>query len=614
SPDIVIFATDGNPTTRNDDVANDPGQTADPEDLDAGITAANSIKAAGGKIIAVGIGGSVITANLLSISGPNLNDDYFVADFDTLAASLRQIALRLCAPSVTVKKLVDGTPASGWAFTAVTDPAGVPVVVNPSGGVTNDSGVVNFKWDSLDPISVTLTETPQAGFKLDSVSCSTQTGTPIPTTPVDNGVTFTLTLENIATCDFNNVSNDGAIAVVKTSDVTEAEIGDTVTYTYAVTNTGTTVLEDITVVDDLLGPVTLDATTLAPGESTTGTLTYTVLASDLPGPIVNVALGTGINPDFPDDPITDDDTVSVDVVAVPGLLVEKVASAGIVEVGDVITYTYTVTNTGDTQISNITVEDDLLGPITLAETTLAPGASTTGTIDYTVVAADLPGPIVNVAVASGTDPDGAEVSSTATESVDIASVTLEKVANVQEASIGDVITYTYTITNTGSMTLVDLVLTDDILGPITLAETTLAVGASTTGTASHVVTEADGTGPVFNVAVVTTATDQPDPVTQLPVTPSATDTASVALIIVLPTTLGTTTTEVLPKTGLDTDDAAVWGIVLLALGLALVTLGRDRVAVALSSTRQWAGMMIPKTERARDRVTKTVTSWVRRRR
>ncbi|WP_157807187.1 DUF7507 domain-containing protein, partial [Algoriphagus formosus] len=62
-----------------------------------------------------------------------------------------------------------------------------------------------------------------------------------------------------------------------------------ITYTFTVENTGSAILTNVTVVDDKLGAVTLSATTLAPGETATGTLDYTVQESDLGTSIVNIA-------------------------------------------------------------------------------------------------------------------------------------------------------------------------------------------------------------------------------------------------------------------------------------------------------------------------------------
>jgi hypothetical protein len=88
-------------------------------------------------------------------------------------------------------------------------------------------------------------------------------------------------------------TNMAAISVTKMVNTTSAAVGETITYTYAITNTGNDTLSPVTAVDDKLGSVTLGTTTLSPGASTSGTLTYTVVSGDLPGPITNTVTATG---------------------------------------------------------------------------------------------------------------------------------------------------------------------------------------------------------------------------------------------------------------------------------------------------------------------------------
>jgi len=79
------------------------------------------------------------------------------------------------------------------------------------------------------------------------------------------------------------------------SDPLAVNIGDTVTYCFNVTNTGDVTLSGITVNDDLYGHVTLGTTTLAPGESTEGTVTHIVVGSDAPS-VTDIATATGTDP------------------------------------------------------------------------------------------------------------------------------------------------------------------------------------------------------------------------------------------------------------------------------------------------------------------------------
>ena len=88
---------------------------------------------------------------------------------------------------------------------------------------------------------------------------------------------------------------------------------------------------------------------------------------------------------------------------------EKNASPSSALPGETITYIYEVKNMGDVSLSAVTATDDLLGVVTLSATTLAPGASATSTLTYTVKTGDLPGPLTNVVATEGTSPVGTVV-------------------------------------------------------------------------------------------------------------------------------------------------------------------------------------------------------------
>ncbi|MGO4957945.1 DUF7507 domain-containing protein [Luteococcus sp. Sow4_B9] len=81
---------------------------------------------------------------------------------------------------------------------------------------------------------------------------------------------------------------------------------------------------------------------------------------------------------------------------------------GITDAGDVISYSFTVTNTGSVTLAPVTVTDQLLGLTDMAcAASLAPGASATcdATRTWTITAADVTaGSVVNKAIATGTPP------------------------------------------------------------------------------------------------------------------------------------------------------------------------------------------------------------------
>jgi uncharacterized repeat protein (TIGR01451 family) len=99
----------------------------------------------------------------------------------------------------------------------------------------------------------------------------------------------------------------------------------------------------------------------------------------------------------------------------PAISLSKTASSATYStVGDVITYTFTVENTGNVTLSDISISDALPGlsaisPATIA--TLAPGATTSFTATYTITQIDLDnGSVSNSATANAEDPNGDPVS------------------------------------------------------------------------------------------------------------------------------------------------------------------------------------------------------------
>jgi uncharacterized repeat protein (TIGR01451 family) len=88
------------------------------------------------------------------------------------------------------------------------------------------------------------------------------------------------------------------------------------------------------------------------------------------------------------------------------ILVVKDADKTTVLYGGTITYTYTITNTGDVTLENVTLTDDILGDIIDASDniTLAPKESITRTVTYTTKIGDV-GTLTNVATVTGDPTD-----------------------------------------------------------------------------------------------------------------------------------------------------------------------------------------------------------------
>ena len=154
--------------------------------------------------------------------------------------------------------------------------------------------------------------------------------------------------------------------------------GDTLTYNFDVTNIGNVDHSTIEVTDPVTGLVTCPQDTLATdpdfttpydGESMTCTATYLVTAEDITaGFVFNMATAFGTDSNGTEVQDTDEVTVLLES---PSLATEKMFNgisidadgSGDVSAGDTLAYTITVTNTGNLDLTNVTVDDDLTGTV-----------------------------------------------------------------------------------------------------------------------------------------------------------------------------------------------------------------------------------------------------------
>ncbi|MGW4379784.1 DUF7507 domain-containing protein [Kitasatospora sp. NPDC004531] len=328
---------------------------------------------------------------------------------------------------------------------------------------------------------------------------------------------------------------DARLALVKqVASSGPFQVGSTVAYSYLVTNTGNTAVNDLTVVDDHLTGIACDATALAPGATTTCHGTYTVTRQDLvcdqPDPnvchVVNIAVAYAADP--AGDQVVSEETTAV-ITVTPGApalsLAKRADLPGPFFAGDTVTYSYTVTNTGNAAVHGLAVTDDRVASVVCDATTLNPGQSTTCHGSYTITEEDVEaGRVTNTARASGSDPEGRPVQSPPGEATvetasGASSLSIVKQADVTgSARAGDTVTYTYTVTNTGSTVLTDVAVRDDRVASVVCDATTLDPGASTTCRGAYVVTEADAkAGHVTNTATASARDPQGEPLESRPV-------------------------------------------------------------------------------------------------
>ena len=195
-----------------------------------------------------------------------------------------------------------------------------------------------------------------------------------------------------------------------------AHEGDTIDYMITVKNTGDCPLSNVVVIDDVLGSIYSGV--LDVGEEKTFTVLYTVPSPS--GDITNTVTASG--EDALGLTVTDSASWTVDILH-PAIAIKKSADKDKAYAGDTITYTYTVTNPGDTPLKDVTVVDDVAGAATYVSGDDGNGLLDMGetwifTATYTVKAGD-PDPLVNNATASGKDITDYKVTATDTATVDL---------------------------------------------------------------------------------------------------------------------------------------------------------------------------------------------------
>ena len=361
-------------------------------------------------------------------------------------------------------------------------------------------------------VTYTLTMSVPPGFTGDLVNTATVTN---PSDSPDSD-----TSNNTATD--TDAPPEPAMTIVKTGALNDLDgdglidLGETISYSFLVTNTGNVTLTGVTVTDPL---VTVDQgpQTLAPGGSFTFTASYSPVQADIDaGEVSNTATGTGTPPSGP--PIdSPPDTVVVPPEQTPGLVVNKTGTLndldgdGLLDLGETISYSFLVTNIGTVTMTNVMVNDPMVS-IDQGQQTLAPGASFTFTATYAPVQADIDnGSVTNTATGTGTDPGGTTTESppdTVTVPPDqTPGLTIVKTGTLNDLDgdglldLGETISYSFLVRNTGTVTQTNVTVNDPLV-TVDQGPQTLAPGGSFTFTATYTPVQAD----IDNGSVVNTAT------------------------------------------------------------------------------------------------------------
>ncbi|MCB0901106.1 MAG: DUF11 domain-containing protein [Actinobacteria bacterium] len=153
----------------------------------------------------------------------------------------------------------------------------------------------------------------------------------------------------------------------------------------------------------------------------------------------------------------------------PGIQIVKSADKTEIHAGDKVTYTYKVTNTGISALSDVQVSDDKCAPVKYTsgddgDEQLQPSEEWIFECSTTLNDTTL-----NTATASGKDPEGTEVTDTATATVTALkpAIAVAKKASETQVIADSTVVYSYDVTNVGDTPLSDIKVSDNKCSPVT---------------------------------------------------------------------------------------------------------------------------------------------------
>lgn len=375
-----------------------------------------------------------------------------------------------------------------------------------------------FATNSLQINNVANSNNPNPpGFTIDTLNPGINTITF--KVNVGNGIPNPNPLSNIASISASGgfVANSNAVTTTivapeitlnKSVNKSFASLGDILTYTIVATNLGTVTATNIIFVDTIPNGSSLVPSTFnqdgnliltspnPPGVSlsninpgSTSTISFKVIINTLPNPnpINNISTMNSIG-----GVIVNSNTVST-LINVSSLSSSKIVNKVFANVGDILTYTIPIANSGNVSANNIlfidTIPNDtslILGTfkqdgilitgspnfpgVTISN--IAPNAISTIVFSVKVNTIPTPNPILNTASSSYTytvDPSipneksgnsNTNVVSTKVNNANLANIV--KFVNKSFANCSDIITYTIVIPNAGNVTAQNVIFTDTI--------------------------------------------------------------------------------------------------------------------------------------------------------
>ncbi len=297
-----------------------------------------------------------------------------------------------------------------------------------------------------------------------------------------------VTANATATCSVQGAPN---IAVTLACPVTPTPLGGVLTFSGTVRNAGNVTVTNVVVrqVTPTPSTVVFSVATLAPGASANFTGSYTVPSIDACS--VTTSVSASANDQCAGSAVIAGATIDCPLVAAPRIVVTQACPDTSVMPGGLIVYSGSVNNAGNITLTNITVVSSQPAANTVVFTlgSLAPGASASFSSSFN---APLDACSATAALtATGQNRcNGNTVNNSVTTTCPLGTapqIRMTKTCPVTPVIEGGLLVFTGTVTNTGNVTLTNVLVVNDhpvantrVLGPITLAP-----GAGTNFTGSY---------------------------------------------------------------------------------------------------------------------------------
>ncbi|PEO63969.1 cell surface protein [Bacillus toyonensis] len=410
--------------------------------------------------------------------------------------------------------LPDGTT---FISGTLTNDSGTQQIGNPGNGI--QIGNINPSGTAIIALNVLVTNIPSinpiSNFSSVQFAHVVDPSQPAVTqTNISNAVSTTI--------------NSAILTTKKSADKSIISVGDTITYTTTITNTGNTVATNITFTSAIPANTTfipnsvtingvqqsgaqpalgVNITNIAPGETVTVTFQVTVLSVPPSSSIMgNDTILYSYTVDSNGTPVTTSTSTNIATNPVLDAMITMVKSVDqtLVTLGDTITYTTLLTNTGNTSATNITFTDLIpngttfitdsvtIGGITqiglnpntgITIGSIAPNSSISIAFQVTATSTPVQNPIANSATASYTfiaDPNAPIVSRNVTSNttfttINTATILSSKQVDKAFSHIGDTLTYTVALTNNGNSSAQNVIFTDTMPSGTTFIANTFSI-------------------------------------------------------------------------------------------------------------------------------------------